>query len=279
MIRYLLELVLLGAVGGYGPNGTLSADEVVREGEKVVEKIEEALAADLGEAGRRCAQAVELEVERASASAVEADEDLEKRIGAHRRAEKVARRNATTRQEELETARAELHAAQTHVAGDACAESAAAAAEAKRRYDASSTTSALERVKGARTTRDALLARYRELVGDPFALPDGWVDDPLPPADAKERAKLLCSAFRPQAEQARSVEVGEERRLEHDRRSIAWVVGDSTGGLAKARQLPARLRAEAERAWHERHDRPRAEVLERLEAGTARRWREPAERA
>jgi hypothetical protein len=67
--------------------------------------------------------------------------------------------------------------------------------------------------------------------------------------------------------------------LEDDRRSIAWVVGDSTGGLAKARQLPAELRAKAEKAWHERHDRPRAEVLERLEAGTARRWREPAEQA
>jgi hypothetical protein len=279
MIRHLLELVLLGSVGGYGPNGTLTAEELVREKEKAIETVEETLAADLAEADRRCAQAVELEVERASASTVEADEDLEKRIEVHRRAEKVARRNATTRQEELETATAELHAARTRVAADACAESSAAAAEAKMRYDRNSSFSAREQVERLQSARDAGLAQYCELVGDKFALPPGWVDEPEPPPDAKERAKLLCSAFRPQAEQARSVEVGEKRRLEDDRRSIAWVVGDSTGGLAKARQLPARLRAEAERAWHERHDRPRAEVLERLEAGTARRWREPAERA
>jgi hypothetical protein len=263
----------------YGANGTLSAEEFLREKEKAIATREEKLAADLAEADRRCAQAVELELERASASTVEADEELERRARSHRRAEKVARRNAEARREELKTAKAELHAARTRVAADACAKSSAVATKEKGSFDKSPTTSALERVKSARAARDAALAHYRELVGDSFALPEGWLDEPHTPADAAERAKLLCNAARPQAEQARSVEVREERRLEDDRRSIAWVVGDSTGGLAKARQLPAELRAKAEKAWHAAHDRPRAEVLERLEAGTARRWREPAERA
>lgn len=137
----------------------------------------------------------------------------------------------------------------------------AAAAEAHARLVASPTSANAEEYRRALT---------RVPRGDSDAYPPGVVDDPDDSADLPDRIALLSLPPRQPSKARSAAAAGSDaaRQRARDAR-IRRCVFNSTTGLSDAKALAdPEEREEAVRAWHARHDEPRARQLERL--GSAR---------
>ena len=249
----------------FGKEGALTAEQWFAESRDRVAEAERLIAA--AEDLRRESEAAASSLAARATTSTDASElaELEQQQRATRHAARAARNEIELRRrDELEPAVADVKAAELAVAGGAALDAQRRAIEAAERFFETPDHANLEVRQQVQLERAQFLAHARQLAGVATWLPDGWIDEPSPPGDAKQRARALLETFQPKREldaktavRAEAVERARRDRISHAVRDANSLV------LVNALEDPEE-RAEALAEHRRLHDAPRARLREKL---------------